>query len=89
MLKSYLSERVREEVNNIGDNAADVWSRLDQKYGKTGKVVDIILSDVKKLRRNNNSPSDSIRMIAIVEKAFRDLQRLGKENELYNGTFQL
>ena len=86
VLKSYLTEKVREEVNNVGDNASDVWSRLDQKYGNTGKLLDIILSDVKKLSRNENSSDDSLRMIAVVEKAYRDLQRLGKENELYNGT---
>ena len=48
--------------------------------------MDSILNDVKKLARASNSPSDTIKMINIVEKAKRDLERLGHEEELCNRT---
>lgn len=86
VLKSYLDETVKEEVRNVGDNYRDMWDRLDAKYGNVRRLVDTILSDVKKLQKNNGDPSDALKMINIVEKAWRDLKALGQSSELYNST---
>ena len=86
VLKGYLDEIVKEEVNNVGDVYAEMWKRLDMKYGNIGKLVDPILSDVKKLSPNNSHPSEVLKMINTVEKAWRDLKALGQANELCNST---
>ena len=86
VLKSYLDETVKEEVRNVGDNYGDMWERLDAKYGNVRRLVDTILSDVKKLQQNSGDPSDALKMINIVEKAWRDLKALGQSSELYNST---
>ena len=49
VLKSYLDETVKEEVNNVGDVYSEMWKRLDMKYGNVGKLIDAILADVKRL----------------------------------------
>ena len=84
VLKSYLSDEVRDIVDNVGDDSREVWVRMDQKYGNTGKLVDKILCDVKSLSRTNPG-NDPLKMIAIVERAYRDLDRLG-DLEMCNNT---
>lgn len=86
VLKSYLDETVREEVNNVGDVYSEMWKRLDMKYGNIGKLIDAILADVKKLSSNNNNQNDVLKMINTVEKAWRDLKAMGQSIELCNST---
>ena len=33
------------------DNFNEMWKRLDEKYGVEGKMVDIILADVKNFKQ--------------------------------------
>ena len=86
VLKSYLVDEIREEVNNVGEDYEKVWERLDKTYGNTGKLVDAILYEVKKLPYGSNCPSITLQMIKIVEKAYMDLRRLGEEGEMCNST---
>ena len=86
VLKSYLTEEVQEEVENVGDDYLKMWRRLDQKYGNTGKLIDAILFEIKNLSYGNADPCSTLQMIKVVEKAYRDLQRLGEEAEMCNAT---
>ena len=86
VLKSYLVDSVRQEISNVSEDYDKIWERLDQKYGNIGKLVDAILSEVKKLSTNRNDQSEILHMANIVEKAWMDLERLGQASELYNGT---
>ena len=60
VLKSYLTEEVRDEVENVGEDIEAIWRRLDKKYGNEDKLIDKILSDVKGLPHNDND--DQINM---------------------------
>ena len=84
VLRSHLSDSVREEVDNIDDNLETLWSRLDKKYGNRGKQLDAILADIAKAPRGDGK--STLQMIMIVEKANRDLKRMGCESEMLNGT---
>ena len=86
VLKQYLSESVRAEVSNVMDDYERMWERLDQKYGNTGKLVDAILADVKRISLMDSSNANVLQMINIVERANRDLERLGEHAELRNST---
>jgi len=85
VLRSYLSEEIREEVDSAGDDVGRIWSRLSQKYGNTGKLVDAIVYEVKNLPKTTTNEA-TIYMINVIEKATRDLERLGQETEMYNAT---
>ena len=61
-----------------------MWQRLNQRYGRTSKIVDAILADVKQISINDTSDGNVLHMIKIVEKAHRDLKRLGEHAELRN-----
>ena len=84
MLKQHLSEAVRDEVSSVSDDYEQMWQRLNQRYGRTSKIVDAILADVKQISINDTSDGNVLQMIKIVEKAHRDLERLGKNAELHN-----
>ena len=84
VLQSHLSDSVREEVDNIDDNLETLWARLDKKYGNKGKQLDAILADIAKAPRGDGK--STLQMIMIVEKANRDLKRMGCESEMHNGT---
>ena len=49
-------------------------------------MVDLITSEFKRLKRPGEKPGDLLHMINIVEKAHRDLQRMGREHEINNST---
>ena len=84
VLKSHLIEEVREEVDNVDDDLGTLWSRLDKRYGNYGKLVDAILSDISKAPKGDGR--STITMINTVERAYRDLSRMGRASEMRNGT---
>ena len=79
VLKQHLSEAVRDEVSNVSDDYEQMWQRLNQRYGRTSKIVDAILADVKQISINDTSDGNVLQMIKIVAKAHRDLERLGED----------
>ena len=84
VLKSYLSIEVREEVDNL-DELVDVWARLDKKYGDEGKHIDAIMAEIKDAPICEEGDTEPlIQMINTIEKALRDLLRLGLEKEINN-----
>ena len=48
-MKSYLSEEIKEEVDNLGDDLKDIWDHLDKKYGDQGQLIDDKMSEVKEM----------------------------------------
>jgi hypothetical protein len=86
VLKSYLNDEVREEVESCGEDYSAVWVRLDQRYGDRGRLVTKILDEVTHLQQGKNEDAFTLQMIKVVEKAHRDLARLNAEEEMYNAT---
>ena len=86
ILKSYLSEIIRDDVENVGENMEAIWERLDRKYGNEDRIVDAILADIKHLRDNQNDGQTTLEMIKIIEKANNDLIRMNKRVEMQNST---
>lgn len=84
VLRSHLVEDVREDVDNVDDDLETLWSRLDSKYGNCGKLVDAILADIARAPKGDGK--STLLMIDTVERAYRDLARMGKESEMKNGT---
>ena len=84
VLKTYLSKKVREEVENI-EELHQLWSRLDKPYGDKGKHNDVIMATVKNIPKyTEDNVAEIIHMINITEKAHQDLLRLGFEKEINN-----
>ena len=87
VLKSYLSAEIKDEVDSYGEDIESIWKFLDSRYGSRRKLVDTIMTDVKNAKISGNKPTENpICFINTVEKAHRDLQRLGMTNEIENAT---
>ena len=82
LLRSHLSPTVREEVENVEDDVELLWHRLDSKYGNPRKYIDAVLSDLSKVSKGDGVAA--LNMINTVEKAYRDLVRIGSEIEMSN-----
>jgi hypothetical protein len=84
ILRQNLGTKVREEVENVEDDMACLWERLDLKYANHTKFVDIVLSDLE-----NTSKGDAkaaLKLINTVEKAYNDLHKIGAAQEMANAT---
>ena len=87
ILKSFLEPGIKQDILSAGDDATEIWRRLDSKYGDEGKLVDDIMKDIKLLQKcNDNQPKGIITMITTVERAYRDLKYMSRESEISNAT---
>ncbi len=87
VLKSYLATDIKEDVNNLGDDATEIWRRLDRKYNDKSKMVDSIMAEIKQLTASaNEDPTETLHMIKVIERAHRDLKSLGLEKKISNST---
>ena len=84
ILRGSLEESVRLEVENIEDDMKLLWKRLDERFGSHSKYVDIILSDLSKTSKGSSKAA--LHLINTVERAHRDLERIGSVQEMSNST---
>ena len=83
VLKSYLSDSVRREVENLDHDLTAMWKRLDEKYGCIQKQIDSIMYEFKHLPACKDTQS-TLRMIHLVETADSDLKCMNASEELEN-----
>ena len=84
LLRSHLDEKVREEVDNVEDDMEELWKRLDAKYGNHSKYVDLVLDAIAKAPKGDGK--STLLLINTIEKAHRDLTRIGAAEEMSNST---
>ena len=69
VLRNQLVPAVRQEVESCGDDYDAIWERLEHLYGNRGKLVDLILQDIKGLPFSRNDSKVTLQMIKIIERA--------------------
>jgi hypothetical protein len=82
VLRNHLEPAVRDEVDNVEDDMALLWARLDSKYGKYSRYVEVVMEDLAKTTKGDAKAT--LRLINTVEKAKRDLDRIGAGQEMNN-----
>ena len=87
VLKSCLTGVPLEVVKNVDHSITEMWKRLDDKYAEPSKIIDVIMNDIKSMPsiRENDNPK-FIQLVDIVERAFRDLERLQLDREVSNAS---
>ena len=86
-LRSCLGKMSYEIVKNIDGSTDEIWKKLDQKYGKTSVMADLIMNQIKKFRTvKDEDDKRFIEFIDIVEKRYRDFSRMKVDHELSNAT---
>ena len=87
VLKSCLSKEALELVKNIDDKIEDIWSRLEDRYGRVSLITRAILFDIKQLSSiQEGEGSKFVELVNIVEKCHHDLESIDMETELSNST---
>ena len=86
VLKSYLCEELREEMNCVGESVEDIWDRLDKRFGNQSRLVDTILADVKSIAHCKEDDELTLQMIKVVERCYSELKSMKRESELNNTT---
>ena len=81
-LRNHLEQIVKEEVANVEDDINLLWERLDSKYAKYSRYVEVVLEDLAKTTKGDAKAT--LRLINTVEKAKRDLDRIGAGQEMCN-----
>ena len=81
--KSYLCDSVRREIEHIDHDIAEMWKRLDEKYGSVQKQIDCILCEFKNLPACTDAVS-TLNMISVVEHAVADIKCLKAYEQLEN-----
>ena len=86
VLKYCLDEDPLSIVKNV-DALNETWSRLDARYGRPSKMVDVVMNDVKNLEVVKEGNDEAfIKLIDVVESACRDLLMVKMEAEISNSS---
>ena len=86
-LKSCLSDELKKEVEAVDDDYTEMWKKLDFKYGRPERVVEAVLSDIKKLQRVSSGDTGGfLHMVDVIENAWLELKRLNMTEEIDNTT---
>ena len=77
-----LKGQAKTLVENI-DNIDEIWSRLEEKYGRTTDIVRLVLNDVKKLSfQKIDKDVALITLVDTLEKGIQDLTLIKAQAEI-------
>ena len=87
LLKSCLEKEALEVVKNVDDDPNQMWERLDDRYGRSSKLVDAIMNEIKQLKvvPDRNS-AKFIDLVNTIERCYLDLVRINMQAEICNST---
>ena len=87
ILKSCLSGEASEVVRNVDDDIGEMWTRLDEKYGRTSIQINAIMKPIKQLKAIQDGDGKRfVELVNIIESSHRDLLRLDIASEISNST---
>ena len=86
-LKCCLSNTAFEIIRNVDHELKEMWERLDEKYGKPSKLIDILVDDRRRLKIVHEAEEQKFfHLIDTVERRYRDLCQMKLEKEMSNNT---
>ena len=85
--RNALPDNIKSLVSNMTDDLKEMWQRLEEQYGIEGKIVEIVLNDIKHCKPvRENEERRLLNFIDIIEEAYLELKYLGRESEIKNST---
>ena len=71
-------------IKNFSD-INEIWEYLDNKYGNSRKIIDMVMNDITKLTKcSDDKQTEIVAFINTIEKASRDLEILKLGDQLNN-----
>ena len=87
ILKSCLEKQPLDIVKNVDDDLEEMWVRLDERYGRSSKIVDAIMFEIKQLKPVSEGDGRKfVDLVDTVERCYRDLAHIKMESEISNST---
>ena len=87
LLKSCLEKEALEVVKNVNDDLKQMWERLDDRYGRSSKLVDAIMNEIKQLKVvPDRSSAKLIDLVNTIEICYIDLVCINMQAEICNST---
>ena len=87
VLTSCLRGKPLDIVRNVSDDLSDIWERLDEVYGRTSTLADVVMNDIRRLRIvNEDDDRRFIELVDTLESGYRDLKRVNIQSEIANTT---
>ena len=81
-IKNCLSGEALIHVQAVDDNYDEMMQRLDFKYGRPEKLVDVVINELKGLKKIDNDNKRFIQMVDIIEGSYLDLKKLNVQHEM-------
>ena len=82
-----LKEEALELIKNVDDDIDLIWERLNDRYGKASKLVDVIMHDIKSLKPvSDGEDTKFLKLVDCVERNYQELKRVDMESEISNAT---
>ena len=76
-LKNCLSDEALKHVHAVDDDYDEIVKRLDLKYGRPEKLVDLVLNELEGLQRvEENDNGMFIQMVDMIERNYLDLMKV-------------
>ena len=76
-----------EIIKNVDHDASAIWSRLDDRFGKASKLVDVIMYDINNLKPvADGEDKKFLELVDCVERCHQELKRANMEGEISNST---
>ena len=70
---------------NVDGDIKEMWKRLNEKYGQSSKLADIVILDIKNLKAvKDGDDKEFIDLVNVVERGYYDLARIKMESEVSN-----
>ena len=87
VLKTCMEGYPLDIVKNVDHSVSEMWKRLDEVYAVPSKIIDVIMKDIKKLKPVKEKENRKfVQLVDIVERAYRDLNRLNLQNQISNAS---
>ena len=82
-LKMCLGGEALQAVKGSEGNYEEMFQRLDDKFGNSRKIVDLVISDLKSLKKITDGDTKGfIKMVDQVEQCWLDLKKVNLSDEL-------
>ena len=86
-LKTCLSGEALQLVLPVDDDYEEMIRRLDFKYGRPEKLVDVILNELKSLKKvDDDDRGKFCHMVDIIERCYFDLKKVNLQSEINSTT---
>ena len=87
ILRSCLTGVAFETVRNVDTSLKEMLERLNDRFGRPSKLVDVIMNDIKNIRPvTEGDEKGFLKIVNLIENSYTDLSRINMEQEISNST---